>query len=426
MIFSIATTALMGGISAYAYLKQNGFENDSQKLQRIFTLTGLNVKHNGKTYTTELIRKKEYDWGMEYVYRIPEGRSFKDYEEKLEAIRDGLNNRKKKITVRSLLKRDKLTQGSREVEMYYDGMLRIKVFHTQFATEIPYITEELSGWRVPLGAKRDGKDSYLDFEVTPHVGLGGATRYGKSNLLNSIIISLLHNQARNVEFTFIDLKGGVELCDYEYLHQTQSIAYEPEEALQALKKAYEGMRKVQETLKEKGKKKVQDAGIYKRHFIVIDEVGELNPAEATDKVDKKLKEDCQRYMSQIARLGAGLGYRLIVATQYPTGDVIPRAVKQNCDVKICFRVRNATASMVVLDEGGAEKLPAVKGRAIVQLADKREILQTYFINSEVIGQVSSQYIGDISKREVIDNEEESLISETGADTFIIEETDFSN
>lgn len=427
MIFETVSTVVMGGISLYAYLKQNGLANDSEKLQRIFTLSGLNVKHGKKTYTTELIRKKQHEWGMEYVYRIPEGREFKDYEAKLGVIQDGLNNRKKNMNLKSLLKRDKLGT-SREVELSYDGMLHVKVYHTPFPKEIPYLTEELSGWRVPLGMKRDGKETYLDFEQTPHVGLGGATRYGKSNLLNSIIISLLHNQARNVEFTFIDLKGGVELCDYEYLQQTKSIAYEPEEALQSLRKAYESMRKVQEQLKGKGKKKVQDANIYKRHFIIIDEVGELNPDEATTKADKKIKEECQRYMSQICRLGAGLGFRLLVATQYPTGDVIPRAVKQNCDVKICFRVRNGTASRVVLDTEGAEKLPPIKGRAIVQLADKQETLQTFFINTEVISQVVAPYITTESKREVIDNEQEAKESnsEAGSHTVIIEETDFSN
>lgn len=88
-------------------------------------------------------------------------------------------------------------------------------------------------------------------------------------------------------------------------------------------------------------------------------------------------------MSQIARLGAGLGCRQILATQYPTRDVIPRQCKQNSDAKLSFRVQSATASRVVLDEIGAESLPQIKGRAIYQTADKREILQTPVISSDV-------------------------------------------
>jgi S-DNA-T family DNA segregation ATPase FtsK/SpoIIIE len=159
----------------------------------------------------------------------------------------------------------------------------------------------------------------------------------------------------------LTLKGGVELCDYENVKQTVSIAYEPEEALETLANAYKLMREKQEILKQAGRKKVEDAGITERHFVIIDEVGELNPDEAVDKKDiwkdgiliykseKTIKAECQKYMSQIARLGAGLGFRLILATQYGTGDVIPRQCKQNSDAKLCFRVQSGTASRVVLD-----------------------------------------------------------------------------
>lgn len=422
MIFETATTLLMGGISAYAYLKQHGSTNDSDKIQKIFTLAGLNQRDGKKVYTTELVRKKEQTWGVEYVYRIPLGKEFKDYQAKLGVIQDGLSVRADKSLLSRITKKKKI--HTKEVELTYDGMLHVKVYHQAFPKEIPYLTEDLSGWRVPLGVTRDGTEKYIDFEDTPHVVLGGATRYGKSNLLNSIVTSLVYNQARNVEFTFIDLKGGVELSDYECMQQTHSIAYEPEEALQSLKKAYLSMRTIQEKLKQKGAKKVQSAHIYKRHFVIIDEVGELNPSEAISKEDKKIKEECQKYMSQIARLGAGLGFRLICATQYPTGDVIPRTVKQNSDAKLCFRVQSEVASRVVLDSQGAEQLPAIKGRAILQMADRRETVQTYLINNEVINQVVSPYITNESKREGVTNEE-ILDGETGADTFVIEETDFS-
>lgn len=55
--------------------------------------------------------------------------------------------------------------------------------------------------------------------------------------INSTIIGLLTTQPEIVRFTLVDLKGGVELCDYEHLKQTVSIAYEPEEAKTALETA---------------------------------------------------------------------------------------------------------------------------------------------------------------------------------------------
>jgi S-DNA-T family DNA segregation ATPase FtsK/SpoIIIE len=49
MIFEVITSTIFGGISLKAYLSKNGEGNDSKKIQKIFTLTGLNVK-DGKEH----------------------------------------------------------------------------------------------------------------------------------------------------------------------------------------------------------------------------------------------------------------------------------------------------------------------------------------------------------------------------------------
>lgn len=408
MFFEAVTTTIMGGLALHAHLSKNGLSNDSKKLNKIFSLTGLNVKDGKQTLTTQLVKKRNYDWGTEYRYRIPLGRSFEDYLSKQKSIEAGLNTRSVKLQLRDLkeLKFDsellsnirslyqrKLTDR-KEIELSYDGMLIVRVYNEP----MPKLVEMFEGkaWEVPIGIMRE-KNKYIfhDFEKIPHFVLGGATRYGKSNLINGIITSLIKQQPNNVKLHLVDLKGGVELCDYENIKQTISIAYEPEEALETLKKAYEGMRDMQQILRRMGKKKVQDAGIKERHFIIIDEVGELNPEEEVDKELREIKKECQKYMSQIARLGAGLSYRQILATQYPTGDVIPRACKQNSDAKLCFRVQSSTASRVVLDGEGAEKLPEIKGRAIYQTADKKVIVQTPLITPDDIQSIIKPH-----KREV--------------------------
>jgi DNA segregation ATPase FtsK/SpoIIIE, S-DNA-T family len=439
MIFETVTTALMGGLALKAYLSKNGASNDSEKLQKIFTLTGLNVKDGKQTYTAQLVRKKHYDWGSEYKYRLPLGRSFEDFQGKLNTIQDGLNNRRVRVQLRDLRKlqmgsgliesiktlhQSKLSE-KKEVELSFDGMLTVRVYNNQMTKELPYEAGE--GWKVPIGITRMKNEMiYLNFESIPHFVLGGATRYGKSNLINCIITSLLFSNPDNVNFHLIDLKGGVELCDYENIKQTQGIAYEPEEALEVLTNAYNLMRDTQQRLRKMGKKKVQEAGIKERHFIVIDEVGELNPSEAVTKEDKKLKEQCQRVMSQISRLGAGLGFRLIMATQYPTGDVIPRQCKQNADAKLCFRVQSGTASRVVLDEVGAEQLPEIRGRAIYLTASGQKIVQTPLITSEVIRQATESYIIEKPKKEEHNEPTQKATKpETRENTVKFEETGLS-
>lgn len=398
MIFEVLTTSIMGGLALNAYVKRKGLAtNDSGKIQRIISLSGLNVKDGKDTLTTQLIRKKQYEWGWEYAYRIPLGRSFKEYEAKQHVLEDGLNNRRQRITLTDLkaLQLDgniiadiralytRKLMDHKEIEVSFDGLLKIRVYNEPLPSLVPFVQGDK--WSVPVGVTRDKNTfKYHDFERIPHLVLGGATRYGKSNFINAMLTSLIRSNPDHVKLYLVDLKGGVELCDYENAKQTQSIAYEPEEALATLQLAYDEMRAMQKRVRALGKKNVQEAGIKERYFIVIDEVGELNPAEAIGKADKALKSECQTLMSQIARLGAGLGFRQILATQYPTGDVIPRQCKQNSDAKLSFRVQSATASRVVLDETGAELLPQIKGRAIYQTADKREILQTPIISTELI------------------------------------------
>lgn len=79
MIFEVISTTIMGGIAVYAKLQQNGGVNDSAKIQKIFTAAGLNVKDGKDTYTAQLVKKVNYDWGIEYRYRLPLGKSFEDY-----------------------------------------------------------------------------------------------------------------------------------------------------------------------------------------------------------------------------------------------------------------------------------------------------------------------------------------------------------
>jgi S-DNA-T family DNA segregation ATPase FtsK/SpoIIIE len=446
MIFEALTTTIFGAISLKAYLSKNGEGNDSKKLQKIFTLSGLNVKDGNRTLTTQQLKKKNYDWGTEYRYRIPLGRSFEDYVAKQNVIEAGINTRSVKVKLKDLkeLKLDrsivtnikgiytkKLTDR-KEIELSYDGVLKIRVYNEPLPTEVAF--QEGIGWKVVFGATRERNQLiFHDFEKVPHFCLGGATRYGKSNLINCIINQLIRQQPNNVKLHLIDLKGGVELCDYENINQTISIAYEPEEALNTLANAYKLMREKQEILRKAGKKKVEDAGITERHFIIIDEVGELNPDEAVDKKDiwkdgiiiykseKTIKAECQKYMSQIARLGAGLGFRLILATQYPTGDVIPRQCKQNSDAKLCFRVQTGIASRVVLDNEGAEALPDIKGRAIYQTAKARIVIQTPLITQETIQETIAPYITPNKGGKHIEKSER----ETRKNTLVIEETGLS-
>src|SRR5690606_32434269 len=116
----------------------------------------------------------------------------------------------------------------------------------------------------------------------------------------------------------------------------------------------------------------------------------LTPALHHTKEEKAVYSYCQNALSEIARIGGALGYRLIFATQYPTADTLPRQIKQNADAKISFRLPTEVASRVALDEQGAEKL-GVPGRAIYRTYEKY-VVQVPFVSDKDIIERLGKYV----------------------------------
>src|SRR5699024_11780619 len=108
-----------------------------------------------------------------------------------------------------------------------------------------------------------------------HINVGGATDIGKSKMINVIFNSLLLKRSEEVEFTLIDLKGGLELGSYKNIEQVKHFAKDVDTAKDALDSVQQYMSGIFETMEKQGKKIVKEAGINKRHFVIIDEAATL-------------------------------------------------------------------------------------------------------------------------------------------------------
>ncbi|MEK3729715.1 FtsK/SpoIIIE domain-containing protein [Lysinibacillus sp. FSL W8-0953] len=422
MLFEILTTSLMGGIALKAFSKHRGLSsNDSGKIQRIMSLSGLNVRDGKDTLTTQLVKKKQFEWGWEYKYRIPLGRSFADYEAKLKVFEDGLNNRRKNITFNDLRQLDfnkdlllqlqelwkaKLTE-QKEIELSYDGLLIVRVYDKPLEKEIKWNESLLwpDTWSVPIGFTRNAEVIFHDFDKSKHLIIAGATGYGKSAILKLITTTLIDQQPNNTELSLIDLKGGSAFHRYRSCKQVKYYSRNPDSAVDVLKKVQIDMQKSFEKVVDKGFEDVKEAGIRKRHFIIIDEAADL--AENRTAMD---------IITDIARRGRSAGYYLIFCTQYPTAQVVPSQTKRNIIARLCYAVDTDTASRVVLDESGADKLPDIPGRGIYKSNIKRYIVQSPFITNEVIQQRIKPHI--VTKGERV---EETTIIEKRTDTVTFEE-----
>jgi hypothetical protein len=388
MIFEIVSSMAMAGLAGYTYLNQSGGTSEPAKIHRIAANCGLVVKENKLTQTIHLLRKSKHSWGTEYAYRIPLGLSFSDFEKKIDHLQDGLNNKRNALDITfNDLKKLKFNQSiiqqiktllhqtsQKEIELEYDGVLIIRVYKEPLTNK--YILDEATlskykGWVIPVGLSRKGEMKH-NFEERPHMIVAGATGFGKSELIKLIIMVLTINQPKHVKFHLIDLKGGLELGRFKNMEQVVTFERDPKGAKETLKNVQEDMNQKLDDLFEKGFKDIKEAGQKERHFVVIDEAADI----AGDK-------ECMEIVTDIARRGRAAGYRLIYATQYPTNETLPSQVRANIGARICYRLETNIQSRAVLDEGGAEELPEIEGRAIFRRV-KNTLVQTPYIENKTI------------------------------------------
>jgi DNA segregation ATPase FtsK/SpoIIIE, S-DNA-T family len=416
MLFEIASSLLFGSMAIYAKTKGSGGSigmNEGQKIQRIFSNTGLNVKEGDKIITAQLVRNKKRMWGRELVFRIPLGRSFEDYQSKINSIQDGLNTKKRTQTLdfqalkkgdfKNIFKKEKAVQ--KEVELSYDGTLKVRIYNQPLPNKKPYAEIEFKDdWKVPIGVTRT-ETIFHDFDSVYNMLVGGAVGGGKSAFLVMAICHLLKSKPDDVQLTLIDLKGGVEFNRFKDCYQVVSYAEEVAQAKEALENVLNEMKITLALLKTRKARNVIEAGIQHRHFIVVDEIGELASHKEVNKETKKIKEECEYLLSNICRLGRAMGIRVIVATQHPTADVVPIQVKRNCDARVCYKVDTVSASMVVIDSAGADQLPINPGRAIYKKGAEKAILQTPWLSDAEADQIIELNLDSESKESVEEDEQ---------------------
>lgn len=396
-MFTVLSTASMLGIMASTYYFQNKTSsNDHDKIIKIADAAGLKTKEGGIRIYRK-VKKKEY---AEYVYKIPLGISFKQFEDNKQLFIDGLNNKSQsdinlanfkninwkgdvvKQIKRILNNRIKL---DKHLEIEYDGMLKFKVYERGLEKLYPFNDELMQkDWIVPIGYTYKDLITH-DFEKRPHMIVAGATGFGKSEFLKLLVSVLIKQQPECVRLHLIDLKGGNELGPFKDMTQSINFARDPKQAKQVLTDIQNDMNDKLDHLFEKGIKDVKAAGQEERDFIFIDEAADLDDTSRDLVVD-------------LCRRGRSAGYKVIYATQYPTNETLPSQVRANIGARVCFRLETNAQSRAVLDEGGAEELPEIEGRAIFRRV-KNYIVQTPYIKEKEIKRIITPHINIRAKEE---------------------------
>lgn len=231
-----------------------------------------------------------------------------------------------------------------------------------WATPKPY------GLRAPIGLGPSGPLELDLVEHGPHALIGGTSGAGKSELLQSIVASLIHEYPPNrLTFLFVDYKGGASSVVFNTAPHTVGYVTNLDASL--------SMRALTSLRAELNHRMRMMEGKAKD----LPEMLERYPDEAppslvivVDEFATLVKEvpDFVAGVVDIAQRGRSLGVHLILATQRPSGSVNDN-ILANTNLRISLRMLDASESKTVIGVASAADIPLpLKGRAYAKLGPR--------------------------------------------------------
>lgn len=241
---------------------------------------------------------------------------------------------------------------------------------------------------VPLGVRAENDIVYLNLHEKahgPHGLVAGTTGSGKSEIIQSYILSLAVNfHPYEVGFLLIDYKGGGMAGLFKNLPHllgtiTNLDGSESQRALASIKSELARRQRIF------GQNNVNHINAYNKLFkdgevkepiphlfLISDEFAEL----------KKEQPEFMTELVSTARIGRSLGIHLILATQKPTG-VVNDQIWTNSKFKLALKVQDESDSREIIKTSDAAYITQA-GRAYLQVGNNEiyELFQSAWSGAE--------------------------------------------
>ncbi|MGW8846597.1 hypothetical protein ACWGNE_02340 [Streptomyces xiamenensis] len=247
-----------------------------------------------------------------------------------------------------------------------------------------------------IGYNRRGEPVHLRLRHVMAL-LGGATRAGKGMLLRNLICGLGLDPRVNIRLA-AGAKPG-EHAGYAHICST-FFGRRPERLIALLEALLEEAYRREEYLEEQRKAKLSEADLpsFPLEVLIIDEYKQYatsttrlpDPDDEEGKKTFKAAERIDELVEKLAAFAAALNITVLVCTQDPDANTIPRGFKTNSNARVATRTRTAAQTNAILADGAtgaglrAHDIPQdAPGLAIVDLDGAAgELIRSYFIEDE--------------------------------------------
>jgi len=235
--------------------------------------------------------------------------------------------------------------------------------------QTPEYADNHSRLCVALGRDLRGMPIIVDLNRIPHILMAGSDPDDKQMALHATLLSLLYKSTPQELRLALIASPQTEFTPYiDMPHLLTPISSEIATTLAVLHWCVQEMERRYHTMTELGVRNIEGYNELVRNdeklefleevasnhqtipylVIVIEEIAELmHHAEA---------QKAEDLISEIAQKSRSAGIHLLLATQYPTVNVVTGLLKNQITTRIAFRVENRTESRTILGQMGAENL----------------------------------------------------------------------
>ncbi|MDP3953188.1 FtsK/SpoIIIE domain-containing protein [Microbacterium sp.] len=249
---------------------------------------------------------------------------------------------------------------------------------------------------IPFGVREDGAPLTLGLLEVNQL-LGGTPGGGKSGGLTALLCGVA--RLENVALIGLDPKK-VEQAPWR--PRFSRIARTEDEATDVLERLVDEMERRYDWLESQGQKKFT-ADLFTRQrpllVLVIDELADL-VSVAVEKEEKAAETARSTMIRRLIAKGRASGVVIVAATQKPQSDVVPTALRDMIQLRVCYATTNAAMTDTVLGAGMAQNgglsheiTASQRGVCFVVSESSRTPVRarTYWVPDEEVAQIARDH-----------------------------------